>query len=87
MKKKWFKKENETPSPNDSESLSEFQDELDKSIREEQTQVIMNKKRESRFKAMVRLLLDGGYTIDEINTLLKSKKTYGLVEGEIIEKG
>jgi hypothetical protein len=86
---KWFGKSDKTDkeeagNPAD-ESLENFEEVLDRSIREEKTQVIMSRKQESRAKAMVRCLLDSGYSLSEINTLLKSQKNYQLEDGEIKE--
>ena len=86
---KWFgksEKADKEPVENTSgDSLDDFEEVLEKSIREEKTQVIMNRKQESRAKAMVRCLLDSGYSLQEINTLLRSRKNYQLENGEIKE--
>ena len=87
--KKWFskdkKQENEGGTKKDTGSISEFKDVLDQSIKEERTQVLITKKQESRNKAMVRNLLNGGYSIEEINSFLTSGKSFELKDGEIIE--
>ena len=87
---KWFgkteKPESESSSEKSSDSLEDFDKFLDESLREEKTQVIMSKKQESKAKAMVRTLLDAGYTIDEINTFLSSNKSYIVKDGNAIEE-
>lgn len=86
---KWFgksdKEKKEPEKKSSDESLDNFEEVLERSIREEKTQVIMSRKQESRAKAMVRCLLDSGYSLNEINTLLKSHKNYQLENGEIKE--
>ena len=86
---KWFGK---TEKPDESrenkapdENLENFEEIIEQSIREEKTQVIMSRKQESRAKAMVRCLLDSGYALEEINTLLRSRKNYQLENGELKE--
>ena len=63
--------------------LEGFEEQLDNTLREEHTQVIADKREESKSKAMVRTLLDAGYSIVEINEFLSSQKTYGLDNGQI----
>ncbi len=86
---KWFskseKEENEPAKNSEDESLDNFEEVIERSIREEKTQVIMSRKLESKAKAMVRCLLDSGYSLEEINTFLKSHKNYLLENGEIKE--
>ena len=86
---KWFgktEKPDESPDSNmPDENLDNFEEIVERSIREEKTQVIMSRKQESRAKAMVRCLLDSGYSLEEINTLLRSRKNYQLENGEIKE--
>lgn len=86
---KWFgKSEKEEKKPiktTDDDSLDNFEEVLERSIREEKTQVIMSRKQEARAKAMVRCLLDSGYSLDEINSFLKSHKNYQVDNGEIRE--
>jgi len=87
---KWFgkteKPESESSSDKSSDSLEDFDKYLDESLREEKTQVIMAKKQESKAKAMVRTLLDAGYSIEEINIFLSSNKKYVVKEGNAIEE-
>ena len=78
--KKWFGKSEEGE-----ESFDDFQSALDKNLKEEKTMVIQKKKQQSKSKAMVRLLLDNGYDIEEINMFIRAGKTFKLNEGEIIE--
>jgi len=86
---KWFgkseKEENESVDKSSDESLDNFEEVLERSIREEKTQVIMSRKLESKAKAMVRCLLDSGYSLEDINTFLKSHKNYLVENGEIKE--
>ena len=69
-----------------SDSLSDFQDALEKSLTEEKTQVLADKKQHNKVIAMVKLLLDNGYTMDDVNALIHAKKSYALKDGQIIEK-
>ena len=71
------------PGKPDTLGLDGFEEQLDNTLREEHTQVIADKREESKSKAMVRTLLDAGYSIIEINGFLSSKKTYGLNNGQI----
>jgi len=86
---KWFgkseKEEKEPVKATEKDSLDNFEEVLERSIREEKTQVIMSRKQESRAKAMVRCLLDSGYSLEEINSFLKSHKNYEVENGEIKE--
>jgi len=86
---KWFgksgKDEKEPVKNGPDENLESFEEALERTIREEKTQVIQSRKQASKAKAMVRCLLDSGYTVDEINTFLKSQKNYQLENGEIKE--
>ena len=66
-----------------SDSLEGFEEALESTLREENTQIIAAKTEQSRAKAMVRTLLDAGYSIDEINTLVKAGKTFSLKAGQI----
>ena len=69
-----------------SNSLSEFQDVLEKSLTEEKTQVMANKKQHNKQLAMVKLLLDHGYSIEDVNALVQAKKSYLVKEGRVLEK-
>jgi len=87
----WFRKEDKTktdssPKVKDEGSILEFQDVLDKSLTEENKGSKKDKKEPSRTRAMVKLLLDHGYSIDEINALVKAGHRYKVESGEIIEK-
>jgi regulator of sirC expression with transglutaminase-like and TPR domain len=87
----WFgknKKENEEPLKEEmsSNSLSEFQDVLEKSLTEEKTQVLADRKQHNKLVAMVKLLLDHGYSIEDVNALVQTKKSYTVKEGKILEK-
>ncbi len=79
------KKEEPKKEPENSfvEGLEGFEQQLDNTLREERTQVIADKKEESKAKAMVRTLLDAGYSIIEINEFISSDKAYGLKDGQI----
>lgn len=66
-----------------SDSLEGFEQALESTLREENTQIIAAKTEQSRAKAMVRTLLDAGYSIEEINTLVKAGKTFSLKAGQI----
>ena len=79
------KKEEADKEPQNSnfDGLEGFEEQLDNTLKEERTQVIADKKEESRSKAMVRTLLDAGYSIIEINELISSQKTFGLKDGQI----
>jgi predicted Ser/Thr protein kinase len=84
----WFRKEEKkdaSPQVKEESSILEFQDVLDKSLTEE-TKSKKDKKENSRTKSMVKLLLDHGYSIDEINALVKAGRRYRVESGEIIEK-
>jgi hypothetical protein len=86
----WFgkdKKEEESLSETtSSDSLSDFQDALERSLTEEKTQIVADKKQHNKVIAMVKLLLDNGYTMDDVNALIHVKKSYQLKDGQIIEK-
>ena len=69
-----------------SDSLSDFQDALEKSLTEEKTQILADKRQHNKVIAMVKLLLDNGYTMDDVNALIHAKKSYTLKHGHIIEK-
>jgi hypothetical protein len=71
------------PGKSETAGLEGFEEQLDNTLREEHTQVIADKREESKSKAMVRTLLDAGYSIIEINEFLSSSKTYGLDNGQI----
>ena len=77
------KDEIENTPDSSSDSLEGFEEALENTLKEEHTQIIASKKEESRSKAMVRTLLDAGYSIIEINELISSKKTFGLRDGQI----
>jgi hypothetical protein len=86
---KFFGKQKKDESENITENVSDvglegFEQELENTLKEEHTQVIATKKEESKSKAMVRTLLDAGYSIEEVNTFIKSKKSFGLDKGQII---
>ena len=70
---------------NNSEFLTEFRDSLEKSIREEKTQVLMTKKLQSKLKEMVKVLLSNGFSIDEINMFINSNKKYMIKNGQIFD--
>ena len=70
----------------DSNSLSDFQDVLEKSLTEEKTQILADKKQHNKLVAMVKTLLDNGYSIEDVNALVQAKKLYRLKEGKVIEK-
>jgi hypothetical protein len=87
----WFGKEKKprekpTKKGKNADSLEEFKDVLEKSLTEEKTGVIEGRKQHSKSKAMVKVLLNKGFTIEEINGLIHSRKTFLLKDGEIIEK-
>lgn len=87
----WFgknKKENEESlqEEKNSNSLSDFQDVLEKSLTEEKTQILADKKQHNKQVAMVKLLLDHGYSIEEVNALIQGKNSYVVKEGKILEK-
>jgi hypothetical protein len=72
-------------STNNSEFLTEFHDTLENSIREEKTQVLMTKKLQSKLKAMVKVLLDHGFSLDEVNMFINSNKKYMIKDGQIYD--
>ena len=74
---------NNNPEKAIDDGLAGFEEQLENTLREERTQVITDKKEESKSKAMVRTLLDAGYSIIEINELISTKKTFGLKDGQI----
>jgi hypothetical protein len=82
----WFGKSKKEQKSEGTDSVDGFKDFLDKSIREEKTEVVQNKRQDSRIKAMARVLVDNGYTVDEINSLCRSKRVFHLVDGHIEEK-
>lgn len=89
---KLFGKQKKEESENNSRNVGDdglegFELELENTLKEEHTHVIAIKKEESKSKAMVRTLLDAGYSIDEVNTFIKSKKSFGLDKGQIIIQG
>jgi predicted KAP-like P-loop ATPase len=63
--------------------LSDFQDTIEKSLREEKTQLLMTKKLQAKFKEMVKALLDSHFTIEDVNLLANSNKKFQLKDGEI----
>lgn len=77
------KDEAENVSESSSDALEGFEQSLEDTLKEERTQIIQEKKEESKSKAMVRTLLDAGYSIIEVNELISSKKTFGLKDGQI----
>ena len=77
------KKEEEVTKEEPQDAFESFEASLENTLREEHTQVIADKKEESKSKAMVRTLLDAGYSIIEINEFLSSDKTFGLKDGQI----
>jgi len=83
---KWFGKESKNQKQGETDSVDEFKDFLNKSIREEKTQVVQNKRQDNRLKSMARLLLDNGYSVEEINTLCKSKKSFQVLKGDLKER-
>ena len=85
MVKNLFKKSNDKSKNEDSEFLNEFQKTLDKSIREEKTQFLMTKKLQSKLKEMAKILLNNGYSIDDINMFINSNKKYVLKDGNIMD--
>ena len=87
----WFgknKKESEESlkEETNSNSLSEFQDVLEKSLTEEKTQILADRKQQNKLLAMVKLLLEHGYSIEDVNSLVQAKKSYTVKEGKILEK-
>ena len=80
-----FGNKKEEAKTKDSEFLSEFQKTLEKSIREEKTQVLMTKKLQSKLKDMVKVLLNNGYSIDEVNMFVNTDKKYSLKDGDIVD--
>ena len=85
MVKKFFQKKEKESKDNNAEFLSEFQTTLEKKIREEKTQVLMTKKLQSKLKEMVKILLNNGFSIDEINLFVNSNKKFIIKDGEIID--
>ena len=67
----------------DDEFLSDFQDTIEKSLREEKTQLLMTKKLQARLKEMVKVLLNNNFTIDEVNQLANCNKKFQVKDGEI----
>jgi hypothetical protein len=82
QKKEDTEKEQDQTLPEEG-GLDGFEQQLESTLREEHTQVIAEKREESKSKAMVRTLLDAGYSIIEINEFLDSNKNYGLKDGQI----
>jgi hypothetical protein len=89
----WFSKDKEkkpvaeTPAVVKEEgSMMEFQDVLEKSLTEDRPDTDPDKRQSVRAKAMVKMLLDHNYSIDEINDFIKSGRRYELKKGEVIEK-
>jgi tRNA-dihydrouridine synthase len=83
---KWFAKDSKKNKMEDADSVDEFKDFLDKSIREENTQVVQNKRQDNRMKSMARLLMENGFSVEEINSFCKSKKIYHVLDGELQER-
>ena len=83
MKNFFKRKENDTGG--NSEFLNEFHNTIEKSIREEKTQVLMTKKLQSKLKDMVKVLLDHGYSLDDINMFIQSNKKYMIKDGQIYD--
>ena len=67
----------------DDEFLSDFHDTIEKSLREEKTQLLMTKKLQAKLKEMVKILLDNNFTIDDVNQLANCNKKFQLTNGEI----
>ena len=65
------------------DTLEGFEESLDNTLREEKTQIIAAKTEESRAKAMVRTLLDAGYSINEVNSFIGAGKSFDLKGGQI----
>jgi len=87
----WFSKEKkQTDKPvnakENTDSLEDFQDVLEKSLKEEKTQILDDKKQQNKNITMVKTLIDNGYTIQEINDLIHAKKTYELRDGKVFQK-
>jgi hypothetical protein len=82
----WFGKNKKDQKSDAADSVDGFKDVLDKSIREEKTQVVQNKRHDSRQKAMARILAENGFSADEINSFCRSKRTFHLVDGHLEEK-
>jgi predicted KAP-like P-loop ATPase len=68
---------------NDDEFLSDFQDTIEKSLREEKTQLLMTKKLQAKFKEMVKTLLENNFTIEDVNLLANCNKKFQIKEGAI----
>lgn len=67
----------------DDEFLSDFQDTIEKSLREEKTQLLMTKKLQARLKEMVKTLLGNNFTIEEVNQLASCNKKFQIKDGEV----
>jgi hypothetical protein len=83
---KWFGKEDKKENQGADDSVEDFKEFLDKSIREENTEVVQNKRQDNRFKSMAQLLMENGFSTEEINAFCKSKKTYHVRDGELGER-
>ena len=90
MKKGWFGKNKDTDAiknhAEDSESISDFEDLIDKSIVDKKS-TSDPKMHIAKHKVMIRMLLKSGFSIEEINSLANSNKKYTLKDEEIIEEG
>lgn len=82
----WFGKNKKEQKSDSTDSVDGFKDFLDKSIREEKTEVVQNKRHDSRIKAMARILAENGCTVEEINSFSRSKRVFHLVDGHLEEK-
>jgi hypothetical protein len=83
----WFSKDKGKKAGQPEEgSLMDFQNVLEKSLTEEKKGSSKEKKQNARAKSMVKLLLDYNYSLDEINELIKSGRSYELKNGEVLEK-
>jgi hypothetical protein len=83
----WFSKDKGKKEKQPEEgSLMDFQNVLEKSLTEEKKGSSKEKKQNARAKSMVKLLLDYNYSLEEINELIKSGRSYELKNGEVLEK-
>ena len=63
--------------------LSDFQNTIEKSLREEKTHLLMTKKLQAKLKDMVKALLAANFSIEDVNLLANSNKKFQLKNGEI----
>jgi predicted KAP-like P-loop ATPase len=67
----------------DDEFLSDFQNTIEKSLREENTQLLMTKKLQAKLKEMVKTLLDNNFSIEDVNQLANCGKKFQVKDGEL----